>query len=286
MENWLDVEGYIGIYKVSDSGRVKSLDRIDSNGRTRKGKVLNQTSINGYKSVNLSKECQVRRTLVHRIVAKAFLTQPDGCNIVNHIDNNPFNNCAENLEWTTYKGNMQHAAKQGRMRANYDNLRKAQESKKIPVVAVSDDGTRTRFDSQVDAAKELGISPKHIAACCRREYGYKKSYGYAWEYEDEKLQDKQKPNKTGMTPDEISKFVSKQMMGNKHSLGVVPSEETRKKISKACSKQIYQYSLNGELIKSYPSITEAKKTTGASSIGQCAMGRLKSSGGFIWKYKD
>lgn len=52
---------------------------------------------------------------VHRLVAEAFCDKEVGCDVVNHLDNDPSNNEASNLEWTTQKGNMEHAAKQGRM---------------------------------------------------------------------------------------------------------------------------------------------------------------------------
>lgn len=74
---------------------------------------------------------------------------------MNHLDCNPSNNRADNLEWTTYKGNMQYASSLGRMQYNVKNLKKAQESKKIPVVAIKD-GDRKVYPSSSDAARELG----------------------------------------------------------------------------------------------------------------------------------
>jgi len=73
MEIWKDFAGYEGIYQVSNFGRVKSLDRVDSYGRKHKGKVLlPRIEKTGYLKVHLSKENQSETILVHRLVADAF----------------------------------------------------------------------------------------------------------------------------------------------------------------------------------------------------------------------
>jgi hypothetical protein len=135
---------------------------------------------NGYNVVHLSRGNVSEWKSVHRLVAEAFVPKVPGCNIVNHLDNNPTNNCACNLEWTTYKGNMQHAAKQGRMHYKPGNLLKAQESRKRAVIAYN--GTETlRFDSMVDAER-LGFDHRRISNCCKGKYGYKTHKGYEWRY--------------------------------------------------------------------------------------------------------
>lgn len=190
-EIWKDVFGYEGLYEVSNLGRVRSVDRIttqSNNGvlsqNKYKGKILNGRSDKGYIRVHVSKNGKSESLLVHRIVASAFCEKPAGCDIVNHLDNNPSNNRADNLEWTTYKGNMQWATRQGRMHYRPENLRKAQESKKVAVIAIASDGSRIRFDSQAEAAKSLNIAHGHIAAACRKDYGYKTVGGYEWMYAD------------------------------------------------------------------------------------------------------
>jgi hypothetical protein len=180
-EHWKDVLGYSGIYQVSSLGRVRSVPRVDSNNRTHKGRVLKITKRpNGYNVVHLSK-CNVSEyKSVHRLVAEAFVPKMPGCDIVNHLDNNPTNNNANNLEWTTYKGNMQHATKQGRMHYKPDNLKKAQDAHKKPVIATR--GSETlRFDSMVDAER-LGFDHRRISNCCKNKYGYKTHKGYEWRY--------------------------------------------------------------------------------------------------------
>ena len=191
-EVWKPILGYEGLYEVSNEGRIRSLDRIveqDNNGSKAKtfykGKILKgRKNGGGYRVVHVSKNGVSRRLSVHREVAKVFCDKPDGCDVVNHIDNNPSNNKAENLEWTTYKGNMQWATKQGRMHYNPENLKKAQQSRARAVIATDKNGNEYYFPSQKIAAETLGMQSVrgHIAACCRKDYGYKTVGGYSWRY--------------------------------------------------------------------------------------------------------
>lgn len=192
VEIWRPISGYEGYYEVSNEGRIRSLGRTTNQnnhgGETTahyKGKVLTgRADSRGYKTVHISKNGTARRLLVHRVVAEAFCNKPDGCEMVNHIDNDPSNNRANNLEWTTPKGNMQWATKQGRMHYRPENLKKAQDAKKKPVVAIDSFGNEYYLPSQKVAAESLGIktSRGHIAACCRNDYGYKTAGGYRWRY--------------------------------------------------------------------------------------------------------
>lgn len=188
-EIWKDIAGYEGYYQISNLGHVKALERVDSNQRKHKEHILHDIgNAKGYYHVHLSKGNKAKWFLVHRLVAEAFLDKKDGCDIVNHLDNNPQNNNVCNLEWTTYKGNMQWAAKQGRMKGNDANLQKAVETLKVSVIATDRDGYEYYFRSQADAARELGLTDsmrKHIAAACRNDYGYKTVGGYRWRYANE-----------------------------------------------------------------------------------------------------
>lgn len=115
---WKDIQGYEGLYQVSNKGNVRSLDRwIDREnqpGYFLKGKVLRpRTGKNGYKYVVLSKNGERRTLTVHRLVASVFLSNPNGFNVVNHIDGEKTNNEAYNLEWCSYSDNTLHAIKEG-----------------------------------------------------------------------------------------------------------------------------------------------------------------------------
>ena len=108
-EIWKDVVGYEGYYQVSNLGRVRSLDRIASNGRKIKGKILS-TKVNTppyYPRVSLSVNGKMKLAQVHRLVAQAFVYNPDPEHKtqVGHKDESRTNNRADNLEWVTPKEN-------------------------------------------------------------------------------------------------------------------------------------------------------------------------------------
>lgn len=181
MELWKDIPDYEGIYQVSNTGKVRGVERIDSNSMPHKERILKAIlTPNGYLHVHISKNNIGKWLLVHRLVAEAFCEKPNGCDIVNHIDNNRENNEASNLEWTTYKGNMQHASKQGRMHYNPKNLKRAQELRKKPVIAIKGDEI-LYFESAMDAEK-MGFNHRHISNCCNGKYGYKTHKGYEWRF--------------------------------------------------------------------------------------------------------
>ena len=113
-EVWKDIEGYEGLYQVSNLGRVKSLDRYIPHNRYgvqfRKGKLLVPTKrkkTEKYLAVCLTKNKRTKTHAVHTLVAVAFLGYSEGME-VNHKDENPTNNCVDNLEWTTHRKNMNH----------------------------------------------------------------------------------------------------------------------------------------------------------------------------------
>ena len=106
-EEWRDIAGYEGFYQTSNLGRIRSVDRRCWNGKTMalmKGKIL-KPALSGdgrhYLIVHLSMHHRERTFSVHRLVAKAFIPNPRGFPEVNHRDENPSNNCINNLEWCT-----------------------------------------------------------------------------------------------------------------------------------------------------------------------------------------
>ena len=111
---WKDIEGYEGLYQVSDKGEVRSLDRTErSKGnsyRQRKGMLLKQRIDKyGYYKVNLYKDSKLKTFVVHRLVAVAFVDNPMDLPVVNHIDGDKTNNHFSNLEWCTVQENTHHA---------------------------------------------------------------------------------------------------------------------------------------------------------------------------------
>lgn len=116
-EIWKDIIEYEGLYQVSNKGRVKSLSRIIEGrwGNTLlKEKLLNPTYYKGYAKVGLTKSGKLKHNALHRLIAIAFIPNPNNKPCINHIDCNPSNNSIENLEWVTYQENILHAEQNGR----------------------------------------------------------------------------------------------------------------------------------------------------------------------------
>lgn len=117
IEEWRDIVGYEGIYKVSNFGRVKSLSRVTQlNGRTRTEPetIMAVTYRAGYQTLILRKCGKKKSAQVHRLVAEAFLPNPNGFPIVNHKDEDRTNNCVSNLEWCTQQHNVLWSARKMR----------------------------------------------------------------------------------------------------------------------------------------------------------------------------
>lgn len=126
METWKQVVGYEGLYEVSNLGRVRSLDReivAERGGKPfrykMKGRIIApQERKHGYLSVCLygkeSKNGRFHQVSVHRIVAEAFIPNPNGYSEVNHIDENKQNNSLSNLEWCDHIYNTNYGTAQKR----------------------------------------------------------------------------------------------------------------------------------------------------------------------------
>lgn len=114
----MPVAGYEGIYEVSDTGLVRSLDRyVDLSGEKRRriqGKQLSaKRNKEGYLFVSLCREGVVKTNYIHRLVAKAFIPNPNELPEVNHLNGIKTDNSATNLEWCTHQDNVRHAYANG-----------------------------------------------------------------------------------------------------------------------------------------------------------------------------
>ena len=108
-EIWRPVVGYEGLYELSSYGRVRSLDRYDNRNRFRKGHIMKQSYCSkGYLTIDLCLNGKVKKCLVHRLVAEAFLPNPDNLPQVNHKNEVKSDNCVDNLEWCDAKYNLNY----------------------------------------------------------------------------------------------------------------------------------------------------------------------------------
>ena len=189
MEKWIDVVGYESLYQVSDKGRVRSKDRVIKTtdfSRVKKGKVLKQIdNSRGYLRVQLvDADGGRRRVFVHRLVAFHFVENADPAinTVVNHLDANPHNNRADNLEWTTAKGNSEHASMLGHLAKNEKWKRKIKEGKKNRTAVIGTNqktGEELRFGCMNDC-RMFGFQPSCVHRCCRgKQMSHK---GYRWRY--------------------------------------------------------------------------------------------------------
>ena len=176
-EEWKPVVGYEGYYEVSSLGRVRSVERLVVRKTGQRvvfpGVVLSTfLSPNGRIQVSLWKGNRMKNPQVHRLVAMAFLPNPDNLPEVNHKDENPQNNRVENLEWCTKKYNMNYGTRVERM------VQKLW----VPVVGIDKDGNEYRFASMLEAAEKTGARKQEISNICRGCGRAKRSGGYRWRY--------------------------------------------------------------------------------------------------------
>ena len=116
-EIWRPVVGYEGLYEVSNTGRVRSLDKYDSMNRFLRGRILRLfTDGLGYLRAQLYSNSKRKSFLVHRLVAQAFILNPDNLPQVNHRDENPSNDNVDNLEWCDGKYNVNYGTRIDRIR--------------------------------------------------------------------------------------------------------------------------------------------------------------------------
>lgn len=154
-ETWKDIQWYDG-YQISNLGRVKSF-------KYNKEKILRPKNVKQYLIVSLCKQGKVKNYLVHRLVAEAFIPNPQNLPQVNHIDEDKTNNCMDNLEWCDAKYN-----------SNY-GTRNEKISKQVLCVE-----TGIIYPSTMEIKRKLGFVQSNISMCCNGKR--KTAYGHTWRY--------------------------------------------------------------------------------------------------------
>ncbi len=150
-------------YEVRPNGEVINI----KTGRVLKPRKNN----NGYLHVSLYKNGEPKQFQIHRLVAEAFIPNPENLPEVNHRDEDKTNNSVDNLEWCTHEYNMNYGFR----------IKKVSDKLSKPVYQYSLDGTFVKeWSSTRKVQKQLGYSQGNISACCRGER--KTSYGFRWCY--------------------------------------------------------------------------------------------------------
>lgn len=184
MENWKEIEGHIGSYLISDQGRVKSLDRIIeySDGRVQrsKGRVLKPHIDNrGYRICALSKNGKGKTQQVHRLVAQAFIPNPENKPQVNHKNGIKTDNQVNNLEWVTNRENSLHAVKTGLIATGKDSPSSKLTGKHNGASKkVINTENNEVFESAVAAAKSVGMKADTLQSYLRGARPNKTNFEY------------------------------------------------------------------------------------------------------------
>lgn len=175
-ETWKDIKGYEGIYKVSNLGNILSLNYHRMKITKLKKFTLNHK---GYPTVHLSNNKNNKRFLVHRLVAEAFIPNPNNYPQINHIDGNKQNNKIDNLEWCTNSENIKHAYKNKLIKikkgAEVHNHRKVNQYD-------LNGNLVNQWTCINDASRKINKAPSGIIFCCQGRY--KTAYGFIWKYND------------------------------------------------------------------------------------------------------
>lgn len=162
-EIWKDIQGFENLYKVSTDGRIKA----------RTGKIIKPYNNGfGYLTVHLYKDGESHSRKIHRLVAEAFISNPERKPQVNHIDGDKSNNHVDNLEWATQSENMQHA---------YSNGLRQKLKQRVAQIEITTKKPINVYKSTSEAEKATGIRHEYISCACR----YKKTAGgFIWEYKE------------------------------------------------------------------------------------------------------
>lgn len=164
-EIWKDIKGYNGRYQISDNGNVRSLNYNNTN----KTHLLTKTlTPYGYYRIGLNKDKKRKLFFVHKLVAEAFIHNPNNYPQVNHIDGNKLNNNVNNLEYCTQSHNIKEAYRL-----------KLMKPRKIKINQFDLQGN---FIKQWHSIKEIELfyNCRHISDCCKGKR--KTAKGFIWKY--------------------------------------------------------------------------------------------------------
>lgn len=181
-EVWRDVKGFEGLYKVSNMGRVKN----------NKEHILKPySSEKGYRCVDLNKNGNHKKHRVHRLVAQAFIPNPNNYPCVNHIDEIKNHNYVQNLEWCTVAYNNSYGNRLKKisdknkkshigLKQSKETIEKRESKIRKPVIQINSDNNIVKIWKCARQASSKGFNPSSIASCCKGKIN--SHHGYKWKY--------------------------------------------------------------------------------------------------------
>lgn len=197
---WKDISGYEGKYQVSNTGKVRSLNYQGTKGKVVRLKLYNNN--HGYMMIELNKNGKKKKYSVHRLVALAFIPNPNNYPIINHKDENKTNNTVWNLEWCTPKYNINYGNCRKKISESHKGKQFTDEHRKNlseackgryageknpkakPILMFTLDGDFIKRFEWIGAANEYLGKPKYYNSINRCLRGKSKTaYGYIWKYE-------------------------------------------------------------------------------------------------------
>ena len=190
-EIWKDIEGYEGLYQVSNWGNVKSLNyRKRGYAKNLTPKINNR----GYEWVELRKNGKKKQVVIHRLVGETFLENPNGYPIINHKDENKTNNTVENLEWCTLSYNTKYSMerhperiiglRKPRRKRNYYKTKTRYSNIHINQLTIDGRFIKQWFN-MAEIKHTLNYHNTSIKECC--EGKRKTAYGYKWEFAEQSV---------------------------------------------------------------------------------------------------
>lgn len=174
-EIWKPIEGTDGKYEVSNTGKVRSLNYKNT------GKIVELKPApdpKGYIKTMIPINGKYTTVKIHRLVAKAFVPNPECKPQVNHKDGNKNNNAADNLEWITNIGNAHHAMDHGLFKNSLKATSDANSRRKKQVIAIDPNGRQITFESINEASRALKVNRRHIQAILKGSRSQTRGYTF------------------------------------------------------------------------------------------------------------
>ena len=173
-EIWSGIKGFESSYKISNYGRVRSLDKIviskNNSSRVIRGRVMKAfLEKAGYYRLRLFSNGKTRKDTIHKFVGEKFVSNPHNKPQINHKNGIKTDNRAVNLEWVTAKENMQHA---------FDIGLSSKKNQETPVAIIKNGIVIKKFKSQAVASRQTGATQQGISKCCNNNQ--KTAGGFRW----------------------------------------------------------------------------------------------------------